>query len=363
MFTYQNILLSIIALGLSVLILLVSWVQTTGINKYQSILSAVATLPVASSDYYNLAVHYFTNLQPVRLRRGYTLPILSFFLLVMAYASVAYLGTQWSSYLETPNFIFGGAFILNSHTPVEIRAYQTGTVLISTMAFIGAYIYIISELIGRINNNDIEPITYYYFSTRIILATLTAAIIRHIIEFLEPAAQTTSYIIVLVGFIIGLRPDLWLNLVIAKASKRFGLLGEQTDPDAANMPSNFSLLLIEGLTEEKRTRLEELAIDNCQALADHNPFVIWARTAYQLLHIIDWMAQAQLCVLVGETGIHKLRMIAVRDIFALEAAWAGQSKDAVANTLAITSDIATDMLAYLQGNPSFRRLKQVYQQL
>src|ERR1700724_218465 len=106
MFTYQNILLSIIALGLSVLILLVSWVQTTGINKYQSILSAVATLPVASSDYYNLAVHYFTNLQPVRLRRGYTLPILSFFLLVMAYASVAYLGTQWSSYLETPNFIF-----------------------------------------------------------------------------------------------------------------------------------------------------------------------------------------------------------------------------------------------------------------
>jgi hypothetical protein len=158
-------------------------------------------------------------------------------------------------------------------------------------------------------------------------------------------------------------PNLWLSLIIAKAGRRFGLPGEQVDPDASNVPSNFSLLLIEGLTEEKRTRLEELAIDNCQALADHNPFLIWARTSYQLLHVIDWIAQAQLCVLVGQDGIRKLRAIAVRDIFALEGAWAGQSKGQVANILAITAEGATDVLVYLQNNPAFKRLKQVYQQL
>jgi hypothetical protein len=259
--------------------------------------------------------------------------------------------------------ILGGPYILTAHTLDDIRTYQTGTVMIGTMAFIGAYVYILIELIGRINNNDIEPITYYYFSIRIILATLVAGVVRHIMIFVDPAAATTSYIMVLIGFIIGLRPDLWLSLVIAKATKRFGLLGEQVDPDTANVPSNFSLLLIEGLTEEKRTRLEELAIDNCQALADHNPFLIWARTSYQLLHVIDWIAQAQLCVLVGQDGIRKLRAIAVRDIFALEAAWAGQSKEQVANTLAITTEGATDMLSYLQNNPAFKRLKQVYQQL
>lgn len=66
---------------------------------------------------------------------------------------------------------------------------------------------------------------------------------------------------------------------------------------------------------------------------------------------------------MGQDGIRKLRAIAVRDIFALEAAWAGQSKGQVANILAITAEGATDLLVYLQNNPAFKRLKQVYQQL
>jgi hypothetical protein len=163
-----------------------------------------------------------------------------------------------------------------------------------------------------------------------------------------------------VGFIIGLQPDLWINALTTKISKRFGLLGRQKDPDDSNIPGNLSLLLIEGLTDEKRDRLEELDLDNCQAIGEHNPFLIWARTSYQLLHVVDWMAQAQLVMLVKDGGMQKLRANGIRDIFGLEAGLAGNSKAQIANILNIQASIADDMLTYLQACPSFKRLKDVY---
>jgi hypothetical protein len=120
-----------------------------------------------------------------------------------------------------------------------------------------------------------------------------------------------------------------------------------------------SLLLIEGLTDAKRDRLEELDLDSCQALAEHNPFIIFARTSHQLLHVIDWMAQAQLIMLAKDDGIAKLRAIGVRDIFGLEIGLAGGSKQKVAEAMGISVEAAADMLTYLGKCPAFTRLKEV----
>jgi hypothetical protein len=359
---YQDIVLLVIIGALGSLVLLISWVQNTGVAKQKEILGGVVDFPVANSSYYRLACNYFDQVKAVRLGGGYVPPILFLFSLISFCGSVAYFAPQWTHYLGTPSYILGGTFILAAHSSPEIGVYQSGTVLMGTMAFVGAYVYILRELISRINNNDISPITYYYFCIRIITATMVAGVVRHALAFLDPGASTGGEITVVVGFVVGLQPDLWVAFAISKVSKRFGLLGEQADPAQANVPSNGSLLLIVGLSEDKRTRLEELNIDSCQALAAHNPFIIWARTSYQLLHIVDWMAQAQLAERVGDVGLMRLRQIGVCNIFALVQVWSGASVAQVANQIPqMTPEIATDLLLYIQGSPDFKRLKEVYQ--
>lgn len=357
--SYQNIILTGITVALSVLVILIARIHQTGISRQMTTLRGVAQFPVSRSDYYVMAQTYLSNIQSPDKRRGYVIPIFALFVLVFFYSAIAYFGPQMSLYLSTPNYILGGTYLLQAHSSAEIALYQSSTLLIITVAFVGAYLYILNNLASRINNNDIAPIVYYYYCIRIVIATLLAGVVRHLLEFIDPAMIKSSYWLVVIGFAIGWAPMPWLTLLVSKVSKKIGIIG-QPDPDPANVPSNFSLLLIEGITEDKRNRLGELDIDNCQALAGHNPFVIWARTPYQLLHILDWLAQAQLCVLVGDTGIRKLREIAVRNIFGFAQVLSGDGAGKIANILNAPPEIMKDILASMQANPSFKRLKEVY---
>jgi hypothetical protein len=321
----------------------------------------LATYPVANSQYYKIAKSYFTDLEPFALSKRYALPVTVLFLVTLSCASVTYFGTQWTDYLGTANYVLGGTYVLKHNAPEEVLAYQTSTVAIGSAAFIGAYVYIVQVILNRINNDDISPITYYYFAVRILVACLVAGIVRHGTSIFGPADSDTFLLTLIpIGFVIGLQPDLWISALTTKISKKFGLLGRQKDPEDQDIPGNLSLLLIEGLTDGKRARLEELDLDNCQALSEHNPFIIWARTSYQLLHIVDWMSQAQLILLVKDAGIKKLRAHGIRDIFAFETSLSGKGKQQLANILAISPEVADDLLRYLTNCPSFLRLKDVY---
>jgi hypothetical protein len=361
--TLSTLVLGGISLALGLLTLLISWAQTIGIQKYSTILSGVAGTPVAASTYYQMAEKFCSSLQREELRRGYVLPMAALFLTVLVCAFVSYFGAEWTSYLSHKNYLLGGIHVTQADSAEEILSYQTGTALVGVWAFIGAYVYIIADLLSRINNNDVSPITYYYYVSRIVVACLVAGVVRHALGFLDVTTAEWALLLVPVGFIVGWQPDLWIKMLFAKVLKRFGILGEQKDPDAACVPGNLSLLLIEGLTQDKRNRLEELDLDNCQALATHNPFILWARTSYQLLHVVDWIGQAQLCLLVKEVGIKELRLIGIRNIFGLECALAGQSKAQVAEKLGVQPEVCTDMLTYLRACPAFNRLKDVYVRL
>jgi hypothetical protein len=159
--------------------------------------------------------------------------------------------------------------------------------------------------------------------------------------------------------VLGLAPDLGTTWLTDKVSKKLGLSGRQRDPAQQAIPMNLSLLLIEGLTDAKRDRLQELDLDSCQVLAERNPFLIYARTSYQLMHVVDWMAQAQLIGLSKDDGIKKLRAIGVRDIFALEIGLAGGSKAHIAKVMGIPEATADDVLKYIRLCPAFARLKEV----
>jgi hypothetical protein len=355
---YSVLVLSGLVVALSAMVPLVSLVQSVGKQRQLERLGSLNQYGISKSQHYMIAYNYFKALDPFAIGKSYALPVTILSLVTATCAAITYFGAQWTSYLETYNYILGGTFGLSSN---DVKAYQSGTVATGSAAFIGAYIYMIRILLSRINNDDIAPITYYYFAVRILIACLVAGIVRHALFVLAPAeSQIELKLLIPIGFVVGLQPDLWTVALITKISKRFGLFGRQPDPADSNVPTNLSLLLIQGLTESKRDRLEELDIDNCQALAAANPFVIWARTAYQLLQIADWIAQAQLISVVHEEGMRRLRGIGIRDIFAFEAALKGSGKASVASSLGVDGTLAEDILAYLTAQPSFRRLLDVY---
>jgi hypothetical protein len=359
-----------VTLGLAVLVILlgamvplVSMVQGIGRERQIHLLKTLESYPVAQSQYYQIACNYFGGMEPFRLNKRYALPVLALFLVTTVCAGLTYFGAQWTNYLSTPNYVLGGGFILDLDPVTDaakIRTYQSGTVAAGSAAFIGAYVYIIRVLLDRINNDDLFPITYYYFAVRILISCLIAGVVRQSISVFWPSDSNTQlFLLVPLGFVIGLQPDLWMVALVSKVTKYFGLVEMQKDPDAANIPGRLPLSLIEGLTDPKKTRLEELDLDNCQALAGH-PFLIWARTSYQLLQIVDWMAQAQLVTMVKDGGVQKLRLLGIRDVFGLATALRGDSKGQVANTLSISPEVASDMLKYLDACPAFMRLNDVY---
>ena len=128
-------------------------------------------------------------------------------------------------------------------------------------------------------------------------------------------------------------PWLWfalapaLGLLPASAS-RFLLLKMQsliswmktTDDRFSSISHVTSLDIIDGIDFETRFRLEECGIYDVQNLATYNPVMLHIETPYGIYQAIDWIAQAQLCHIVGQEKFLMFREVNIRTIFDLERA-------------------------------------------
>lgn len=345
---YFHIASAIIIILLAGLVIAISFAQSSTKHQDGVTLEALEKLPVSQSFYFRIAKLYFEKIGTVQPTRDYLVGLAILILLIMGLSAVAIYGHGWSAKIPD-NFIFG-------HT--DTTTSPVDTLRIQAWAFIGAYVFIIHNLVNRVNNNDVYPITFHYYINRLVIATLLAAWVAHIGDSVKWAIDSQAGAIG-VGFVLGWMPIDWVKGLVTRISDKSGILSSQKEPDPKTMPSNLSLLLIEGLTQDKRERLSELLIDNAHTLANHNPFIVWARTSFQLLHIMDWIAQAQLLVLVKEEGLHRLRFYGVRDIFALEVALAGQSMEQVGSVLGWSRERCADALKYLRESPEFARLYDV----
>ncbi len=267
------------------------------------------------------------------------------------------------------SYVLGGAIAADpTATPGEIQAYESQTLFIGTMAFIGAYIWTLYQLISRLNNDVVSPITYYMLSIQILAAVLVASMARHIVDAIPGFRETVFFEdgkapvgLALLGFAIGWNPTLWINEIVVRAGQVLKIITPtQQFPDKEHFPSNMPLGLIVGLVDEKIERLREIDIDNCQKLAMENAVIIWTRSPYTFEVIIDWIAQAQLLMIVDSKNAVTLRKLGIANVFDYILAL---RDDAAVATLSTALDVPVALFGVhasaIRNNPAFQQLDEL----
>lgn len=341
-------------------------VQNASRRRQSSKLEALDDLPVAKTTLFKTARRSVGEATG-SVDADYVLPAFALFLIVFTGFIAMMTAFRRTDYFEAATVLLGGLYD-RSDTP-KLAAYQMSTFCVISMAFIGSYIYMLGRLLDRINNNDLYPISLYYYVVRIVIACGAAAVLRHTISvfadgFDAVTARTISTdaapLLLLIGFAIGFAPDLFIVAMSRKAFQALKIWGTRADPAESQRPISLPLLMIDDLTREKIDRLNELGIDSAQELARRNPFLLLPRVPYDLSLLVDWMGQAQLYVMVKEVRLMSLRGLYVRDIFDLHIRLEDQSAQAkVCTALDIPAADALALIKQLTDDPSYMRLREL----
>ncbi len=349
-----------LAAMLSLLPLVLCIVQNVSRNRQLDKLDGLKNFPLAHTSLYETAKNSMGSLKLV-VDADYTLPILTFLLVTFFGFLAIFVGYGRDPLFSTASVLLGG---LQDQSNAKFSDYQLQTFCVVAMAFVGGYIYSINRIVARINTNDLFPISLHFYTIRIITASATAAVLRHTISALAPAVPWVSAkgvpLLLLLGFVIGLVPDMYIGAATRKVSQLLNAWGSREPPNEKMRPLSLPLWMIDDLTREKIDRLNELGIDSAQMLARQNPFILLPRLPYDLGLLVDWIGQAQLYELVKDENLRKLRASCVRDIFDFHVRLADdKAQGEVCKTLDLPTAAGHALLKQLNEDPSFLRLQQV----
>jgi hypothetical protein len=348
------VLAIVLSILLSLLPAMICVVQNITKKRQQNRLASLEGFPVGRTAYFRTALTAVDAMKMGGVDSDYETPLfVYFFILFLGFVTIL-VGFYVDDLFAMPTVLLGG---LKSTADADYAAYQMQTFGVLAMAFLASYVYSLGRLLDRVNNNDLYPISLYYYAVRIVIACVVAAVLRHTAEAFGVVG---SPMLLLMGFGIGFAPDLFVVAITRRAFQALKIWGSRDDPAPESRPTSLPLLTIDDLSREKIDRLNELGIDSAQVLARQNPFLLLPRLPYDLGLIVDWIGQAQLYALVRDKPLMALREVLVRDTFDLHIRLQNESaRTEMARTLGISDAAALTLISQLEQDHSFTRLREV----
>lgn len=251
---------------------------------------------------------------------------------------IASTGMMIVTYFGTDALLTGmqiaAAGIETTETSTELRTHLS---LIGGLAFAGAYLAAIRGFMRGLAVFDLSAFTFIRYTVESIVSVVfVMALFRALpdptfgVTLVENAGQQSAAAAKSTGQEVS---RIWLILApvlgyLPDSATKFALLRLQSlmswvkmDDDRFSKSTRITPLdALDGIDYATRFRLQECGIYDVQGLATYNPIMLHIESPYGIYQAVDWIAQAQLCHLVGIEKFLVLRELQIRTIFDLERA-------------------------------------------
>jgi hypothetical protein len=340
--------------------LLACFAHTISIDRQKEKLDGLVLPKLKKTQYFIIAKGSLASVRPASVKqRDFVVPMLFFAVIIVFCSLISFMALFTFEIFGAKSTLLGGLHVLQENLDKnQVATYQSGTLVVSAVAFVGAYLALFNRLLNQINNNDIYPISFHYFSVWLITAMVLAAMMRHFASVF--GVNDNNPALLAIALAIGAAPAPFFAAFIHWAFGKLNISGDKDDPARANMPSNLNLLMIDGLANEKIDRLAELGISDAQVLSCQNPLILWVRLPYDLALIVDWIAQAQLYVCLREEGFRKARAQQIGDIHKFVSVLSNPAAASdLCGELGLKPSYVAPLLASFNESPYFVRLREV----
>lgn len=215
-----------------------------------------------------------------------------------------------------PLFLVGGLHPVPPHAIDDVLT-------VAGFAFLGAYVFSLGVMARAVSTFDLSPLTIVRLAINIVTGVAGVVVAYRAFpdlggltpEAFDKAISTLPYAF---AFVAGMVPDIIINKVIGEVQNLDG--AKTFDNGVLAATKSTSPEVIDGIDFFVRFRLQQANIFEVQHLAVANPIMLFVETPYGIYQCIDWVAQAQLCTIVGPDRFLAMRSFNIRTIFDVERA-------------------------------------------